>query len=140
VTSHSDSAGVYALQAAIAAVHARANDAASTDWHAASAMYTRLYELHPTPVVALNRAVAIAMSDGVEHGLAIIEGLQASGELDRYHLFHAAHADLLRRAGRFQQAAGAYDEAIALCENDVERAYLRRRLAEVIAADAPSSR
>ena len=121
--------GPYQLQAAIAALHAEARDPAETDWPQIAALYRELARLNPSPVVLLNGAVAVAMSEGPGRGLALIDTLGASGELDRYHLFHAARADILRRLGSFEDAAEAYRRALALIENDVERAYLERRLA-----------
>ena len=121
--------GPYQLQAAIAALHAEARDPAETDWPQIAALYRELAGLNPSPVVLLNGAVAVAMSEGPGRGLALIDTLGASGELDRYHLFHAARADILRRLGSFEDAAEAYRRALALIGNDVERAYLERRLA-----------
>src|SRR4029453_10622818 len=116
--------GPYQLQAAIAAVHAEE----TTDWAAIGALYERLGELSPSPVVDLNRAVAVAMADGLDQGLGLIDEIQG---LDDYHLLHAARADLLRRLGRDAEAAGAYRRALELAPNPVERAYLERRLAQV---------
>jgi RNA polymerase sigma-70 factor, ECF subfamily len=116
--------GPYQLQAAIAAVHAEE----TTDWAAIAALYERLGELSPSPVVDLNRAVAVAMADGLDQGLGLIDEIQG---LDDYHLLHAARADLLRRLGRDAEAAGAYRRALELAPNPVERAYLERRLAQV---------
>ena len=123
--------GPYQLQAAIAAVHAEAPAAGRTDWRQIAALYGVLARIHPTPVVALNHAVAVAMSEGIEKGLTLIDALGASGELNSYHLYHAARADLLRRLGRAPAAAQAYRHALALTANAVERRYLHRRLAEV---------
>ena len=129
-------AGPYQLQAAIAAVHANAASSAQTDWHEIAALYARLASISPGPVVALNHAVAIAMSQGLEAGLASIDALGSGelaggGKLRDYHLYHAARADLLRRLGRNSEAATAYREALRLATNVVERAYLTRRLAQV---------
>jgi len=121
--------GPYQLQAAIAAVHAEAKTAAETDWEQILALYNELSILTPTPIVRLNRAVAVAMARGLEQGLAAIERVGATGELDQYYLLHAARADLLRRLGRSREAAGSYLKAIALTNNAVEQSYLRRRLA-----------
>jgi RNA polymerase sigma-70 factor, ECF subfamily len=121
--------GPYQLQAAIAALHAEASDPAATDWPQIAALYGELARLNPSPVVLLNGAVAVAMSEGPGRGLALIDELGASGELDRYHLFHAARADMLRRLGAFEAAADAYRRALALMANGVERAYLEQRLA-----------
>jgi len=127
--------GVYQLQAAIAALHAQADLPAATDWAEIADLYRALQRIHDTPVVRLNRAVAIAMADGPEAGLRLIDDVAA--ELEGFHPLHAARADLLRRAGRRSQAAAAYARAIDLCSNAVERRYLARRLAEVgeVAAD-----
>jgi RNA polymerase sigma-70 factor (ECF subfamily) len=121
--------GPYQLQAAIAALHAEAKTAAETDWQQILALYNELSILSASPIVKLNRAVAIAMARGLEAGLAAIDRVGSTGELDQYYLFHAARADLLRRLGRSGDAAGSYRKAIALTNNAVEQAYLRRRLA-----------
>jgi RNA polymerase sigma-70 factor, ECF subfamily len=123
--------GEYALQAAIAALHARARRAEDTDWAQIARLYNALLRLQPSPVVELNRAAAIAMAEGPSMGLALIDALEAQGELDGYHLLPAARADLLRREGRWPEAAEAYRQALALVANDPERRYLSRRLAEV---------
>jgi RNA polymerase sigma-70 factor, ECF subfamily len=123
--------GVYALQAAIAALHARAERAEDTDWAQIARLYGALLKKQPSPVVELNRAAAIAMAEGPSSGLALIDELEARGELAGYHLLPAARADLLRREGRWREAAEAYRQALALVANDPERRYLRRRLAEV---------
>jgi RNA polymerase sigma-70 factor (ECF subfamily) len=120
-------AGPYRLQAAIAACHAAAPRPEDTDWPEIAALYARLHVQQPSPVVALNRAVAIAMADGPEAGLRAMQPLR--DELDRYHLFHAARADLLRRAGRLDEAADAYRRALAIATNDTERRFLEGRLA-----------
>lgn len=117
--------GPYQLQAAIAAVHAEAETAADTDWRQIAALYSELAWINPSPVVLLNRAVAIGMSEGPERGLALIDALAG---LDDYHLFHAARADLLRRLGCNSAAAEAYVNALSLTANAVERAYIKRRL------------
>jgi RNA polymerase sigma-70 factor (ECF subfamily) len=121
--------GPYALQAAIAAVHAEARRAEDTDWRQILALYDRLYALHPSPVIALNRAVAVAMADGAAAGLTLVDGLEEA--LDGYHLYHAARADLLKRLGRRQEAARAYQAALRGAENAAERRFLERRLAAV---------
>lgn len=121
--------GPYQLQAAIAAVHAEARAVADTDWHQIAALYSELSRTNPSPVISLNHAVAVAMSDGLEKGLALIDALGTSGALDSYHLYHAARADLLRRMHRNQQALTAYQRALALTFNQVEADYLRRRIA-----------
>jgi RNA polymerase sigma-70 factor, ECF subfamily len=123
--------GSYALQAAIAAVHARAPRAADTDWRQIAALYALLRGTHPTPVVALNHAAAVAMSDGPAEGLRLLDELEAAGELAGYHLLPAARADLLRRLGRLPEAADAYRRALALVGNEADRRFLERRLAEV---------
>ena len=122
--------GPYVLQAAIAAGHARAPRVGDTDWPAIARLYDALALEVPTPVVELNRAVAVAMADGPGAGLALVEVLGAQGELDGYHLFHATRADLLRRLGRRADAARAYERALGLATNRAERAFLARRLAE----------
>jgi RNA polymerase sigma-70 factor (ECF subfamily) len=127
--------GAYALQAAIAALHAQAETAAQTDWPQIAALYGVLSRVHPSAVVELNRAVAVAMADGLDQGLTLVDRL--AGELESYHLFHAARADLLRRLGRTREAATAYRQALALAGNEAERAYLLRRLHEV-GGDLPS--
>lgn len=122
--------GPYALQAAIAALHAEARTMAETDWGQIAALYDRLLEREPSPVVALNRAVAIAMRDGPEAGLAEIAPLLDAPPLAAFHLTHAAHADLCRRAGRMAAARASYARALALAQQEPERRFLRRRLAE----------
>jgi RNA polymerase sigma-70 factor (ECF subfamily) len=123
--------GPYQLQAAIAAIHAQAKTPADTDWLEIAALYGQLIRLTPTPVVALNHAVALAMASGLEEGLARIERLGASGSLNGYALFHAARADLLRRLGRDREALDAYRQALKLTSNGVEEAYLQRRVASL---------
>jgi RNA polymerase sigma-70 factor (ECF subfamily) len=123
--------GPYRLQAGIAALHAAAPTAAVTDWRRIAALYDRLMVVAPSPVVALNRAVAVAMVEGPEAGLALMDTLAAAGELDGYHLLHAGRADLLRRLGRTGEAAAAYRRALDRTANPVEREFLRRRLGEV---------
>jgi RNA polymerase sigma-70 factor, ECF subfamily len=120
--------GRYQIQAAVAALHGAAARPEDTDWPQIALLYGRLAELQPTPVVALNRAVAVAMAEGPERGLELMEPLAA--DLDRYHLFHSARADLLRRLGRHEESAGAYRHALALVSNEVERRFLERRLGE----------
>lgn len=117
----------YALQAAVAALHARAARAADTDWRQIAALYAIHARVAPSPVVELNHAVAVAMAGDLAEGLRRIEALDARGALARYHLLPAARADLLRRAGRFADARRAYDDALALATNEVERRYLARR-------------
>ena len=123
--------GPYQLQAAIATCHATAPTAADTDWAEIAGLYRRLAEMVPSPVVALNRAVAVAMADGPEAGLLIVEKLEQSGVLADYHLLPATRADLLRRLGCNQQAEIAYRRALDLAPTDAERRYLAKRLAEV---------
>jgi RNA polymerase sigma-70 factor (ECF subfamily) len=124
-------AGPYQVQAAIAACHATAPEAASTDWPQIAALYGTLARLAPSPVVALNRAVAVAMADGIPAGLALVDELAAAGTLTGYHLLPATRADLLRRAGRTDEARRAYREALALAPTEPERRYLAARLAEL---------
>jgi RNA polymerase sigma-70 factor, ECF subfamily len=119
--------GQYAVQAAIAALHAQAPSARETDWRQIAALYGVLMDLHPSPVVELNRAVAIAMAGGLERGLALLDTIQLPG----YHLLPAARADLLRRLGRRADAAAAYRRALAWVTNEAERRFLERRLHEV---------
>jgi RNA polymerase sigma-70 factor (ECF subfamily) len=123
--------GPYQLQAAIAAVHAEAETAGQTDWKQIAALYAILRTIQPSAVVDLNHAVAIAMSEGIDLGLALVDKLGASGELDSYHLYHAARADLLRRLSRREEALESYNRALSLTANDIERRYLRRRIAEL---------
>jgi RNA polymerase sigma-70 factor (ECF subfamily) len=118
----------YTLQAAIAAVHARAARAEDTDWSEIAGLYELLGAVAPSPVVEMNHAVAIAMRDGPEAGLARLDAIEARGELREEHLFHAARADLLRRAGRQEEARRAYERAAALATNEPERRFLARRV------------
>jgi RNA polymerase sigma-70 factor (ECF subfamily) len=129
------SPGPYQLQAAIAACHATAPEAADTDWAEISRLYGELARLVPSPVVELNRAVAVAMAEGPTAGLSLIEALEASGKLKGYHLLPATRADLLRRLGRRIDAVAAYEEALELAATDAERRYIARRLAEVTGQD-----
>ena len=124
-------AGPYQVQAAVAACHATAADAGATDWVEIAALYGELARMVPSPVVELNRAVAVAMADGPEAGLSIVAALEASGALAGYHLLHATRADLLRRLNRGTEAAAAYRDALELATSGAERRYLERRLAEV---------
>ena len=128
--------GPYVLQAAIAAVHAQAPTPGATDWAQIAALYGVLVRVLPTPVVELNRAVAVAMADGVERGLALVEALERRGELSDYHLLPAARAELLRRVGRDADAAASYRRALSLVRNDAERRHLEKRLREVVPSDA----
>lgn len=132
---HMRQPGPYQVQAAISALHAQAARAEDTDWPQIAALYTELMSMIPSPVVKLNRAVAIAMADGPLQGLALLDRTTLGKELGDYYLFHAARADLLRRAGRMRDAQAAYTLALNLCYNERERAFLRRRLAEVSQED-----
>ena len=123
--------GSYTLQAAIAAVHAAAPTPAATDWGRIVRWYDLLQQVEPSPIVDLNRAVAVAMSDGPEAGLALIDGIIEDGSLSEYHLVHAARADLCRRLGRIDDARAAYRQAHRLAKQEPERRFLERRLAEV---------
>jgi RNA polymerase sigma-70 factor, ECF subfamily len=123
--------GPYQIQAAIAACHAEARAARDTDWAQIALLYGQLAAVVPGPVVELNRAVAVAMADGPQAGLDLLDALQRDPVLATYHLLPAARADLLRRAGRVDEAAAAYRAALALAPTDVERGYLTRRLAEM---------
>jgi RNA polymerase sigma-70 factor (ECF subfamily) len=123
--------GPYTLQAAIAAVHAEARDAAATDWPQIVGLYDVLLRAEPSPIVELNRAAAIAMRDGPAAGLSAIDVIMARGQLDDYHLAHSARADLLRRLGRVAAARAAYIRALELARQEPERRFLQRRLREV---------
>ena len=127
--------GPYGLQAAIAAQHCQAARAEDTDWPEIVRLYDLLQRLLPTPIVALNRAVAVAMVDGPHPALALIDSLAAAGNLDDYHLLHAARADLLRRAGSSVEAAKSYERALALVTNESERRFLERRRREVLTTE-----
>jgi RNA polymerase sigma-70 factor (ECF subfamily) len=124
-------AGPYALQAAIAAVHCKAARSEDTNWHEIVQLYDRLERVEPSPVISLNRAVAIAMAEGPDAALAIINRLSDDGDLENYHLLHAVRADLLRRIGSRNEAAKSYLRAIELVTNEQERSYLQQRLREV---------
>jgi RNA polymerase sigma-70 factor (ECF subfamily) len=123
--------GPYQIQAAIAALHAQAATPAQTDWPQIAALYAELAKLNPSPVILLNRAVAIGMSEGPQRGLMLMDGLGVSGALSEYYLLHAARADMLRRSNRRDAAAEAYRRALALATNDTERRFLQRRLQEL---------
>jgi RNA polymerase sigma-70 factor, ECF subfamily len=123
--------GAYQFQAAIAALHARAARAEDTDWVQIVVLYDGLARIWPSPVVMLNRAVAVAMADGPARGLSLVEEVAATGELDAYPWLHSARADLLRRLGRHDEAAAAYRRALEHSTNPVDRAFLERRLGEV---------
>jgi RNA polymerase sigma-70 factor (ECF subfamily) len=120
--------GPYQIQAAIAALHAQAERAEETDWRQIALLYQSLARLTPSPIVELNRAVAVAMADGPEEGLRLIEALRLEDSLASYHWFYAARADLLRRDGRMDEAAADYVQALRLCVNGAERRFLQRRL------------
>jgi RNA polymerase sigma-70 factor, ECF subfamily len=123
--------GPYAVQAAIAAQHCRAASTADTDWAQIVRLYDLLERLQPSPVVALNRAVAVAMAEGPRPGLDLVDAIATTSDLDNYHLLHAVRADLLRRLGSWEEAAESYKRALTLVTNDSERRFLERRLAEV---------
>jgi RNA polymerase sigma-70 factor (ECF subfamily) len=123
--------GPYQLQAAIAAIHSEAKTAAETDWKQIAALYEILSTTQASPIIALNHAVAVAMSESLEEGLAMIDELGAGRELDSYRLYHAARADLLRRLGRNREAIESYRRALALTNNAVELRYLSLRLSEL---------
>lgn len=129
-------AGPFALQAAIAAEHCKAARADDTDWQKIVELYDRLDRLQPSPIVSLNRAVAVAMAEAPERGLALIDELVASGELDEYHLLHAARADLLRRIGSNEESAASYARALELANNDAEKRFLEKRLRKMHAASS----
>ncbi len=128
--------GPFAVQAAIASEHCRAARPDDTDWPQILRLYDLLERLQPSPIVSLNRAVAVAMVEGPRPALALVDGLAAAGDLDGYHLLHSARADLLRRAGSSEEAAESYALALALATNDSERRFLERRLREVQSAKA----
>jgi RNA polymerase sigma-70 factor, ECF subfamily len=128
---HMKKVGPYQIQAAISALHAQAARSEDTDWTQIAALYGVLLKMIPSPVIELNRAVAIAMADGPLRGLALLDQPALGKTLRDYHLFHSARADLLRRAGRSDEARSAYTLALKLCQNERERAFLQRRLAEV---------
>jgi RNA polymerase sigma-70 factor, ECF subfamily len=123
--------GAYTLQAAIAAVHADSPSAASTDWRQIALLYDQLLQIQPSPVVELNRAVAIAMSEGPEQGLRLIDDLLERNELSKYHLAHSARADLCRRLGRMPEARASYEKALALAPKEADRRFLARRIEEL---------
>jgi RNA polymerase sigma-70 factor (ECF subfamily) len=124
-------AGPYQIQAAIAALHAEPARSEDTDWPQIATLYNELLRMQPSPVVELNRAAAVAMGWGPEQGLRLIDRLEAQGELADYYLLHGARADLLRRAGHYDEAAQAYRRAIELCANPVEARYMQRRMREM---------
>ena len=126
--------GPYQIQAAISALHAEAPTADETDWRQIALLYARLVHMTPSPVVELNQAVAVAMAHGPDAGLELLDRLRLGETLAHYHLYHAARADLLRRAGRYKDAAASYRAALRLCQNRIEQRFLQRRLAEVTTA------
>lgn len=128
--------GPYQFQAAIAALHAQAPSAAHTDWPQIAALYAELAKINPSPVILLNRAVAIGMSEGAGRGLELIDELGVAGALDEYYLLHAARADFYRRLGRKAAAATSYRRALALATNPVERRFLEKRLQAVVSRDS----
>ncbi len=130
--------GPYAVQAAIAAQHCRAASTQDTDWAQIVRLYDLLERLQPSPVISLNRAVAVAMAQGPRPALAIVDSLAEAGDLDNYHLLHACRADLLRRIGSLAEAAQSYRRALTLATNESERRFLERRLAEMETSAAPS--
>jgi RNA polymerase sigma-70 factor, ECF subfamily len=123
--------GPYQIQGAISALHVQAERPEETDWPQIAALYGQLWRMTPSPVIELNRAVAVAMADGPQAGLVLLERPEMQQALARYHLFHAARADLLQRAGRLTEASSAYRVALTLCQNEYDRIYLDRRLTEV---------
>jgi RNA polymerase sigma-70 factor (ECF subfamily) len=123
--------GPYTLQAAISAVHAEARSAAATDWAQIVGLYDVLARAEPSPVVELNRAVAVAMRDGPEAGLALVDAILARGELSDYRLAHAARADLCRRLGKTAEARASYQRALELTQQEPERRFLERRLSQL---------
>jgi hypothetical protein len=131
--------GPYALQAAIAAVHAEAATPEATDWAQIAGLYDVLLRVEPSPVVELNRAVAVAMRDGPAHGLALVDALLARGELTEFHLAHATRAELCRRLRRVRDAVAAYDEALRLVKQEPERRFLERRRAELVGGGPPDA-
>lgn len=130
--------GPYQIQAAISAVHSNAKGHAETDWTEIVGLYRKLGELQPSPVVKLNEAVALSFAEGPQAGLAVLDELDKPEELERYQPFHAARADLLRRAGRKDEATAAYRRALALTGNRAEQGFLKRRLAELGQGSAAS--
>jgi RNA polymerase sigma-70 factor (ECF subfamily) len=123
--------GPYQIQAAISALHAQARQPSETDWAQISLLYGRLAQMTPSPVIELNQAVAIAMLKGPETGLALLSQAGLAETLEHYYPYHAARADLFRRAGRYERAIAAYDQALTLCQNLVERRFLQRRRREL---------
>ncbi len=128
---HMKCTGPYQVQAAISALHVQAERPDDTDWAQIAALYGMLMRMTPSPVIELNRVAAVAMADGPLCGLALLDRPEMQKALNDYHLFHAARADLLRRAGKLREAGDAYMRALELCQNEVECAFLKRRVAEV---------
>jgi RNA polymerase sigma-70 factor (ECF subfamily) len=128
--------GPYTLQAAIAAVHAEARTAAATDWAQIVGLYDVLVRAEPSPVIELNRAVAVAMRDGPDSGLALLDAILERGDLRDYHLAHSARGDLCRRLGRIAEARASYDRALALIKLEPERQFLERRLRQLADLEA----
>ena len=128
--------GPYTVQAAIAAAHAQAPTAAATDWKQIVELYSLLLQAAPSPVIELNRAVAVAMRDGPLAGLELVDAILKRGDLDTYHLAHAARADLCRRLGRTKEARASYQRALSLTQQEPERRFLKKRLAELLALPA----
>ncbi len=128
--------GAYTLQAAIAAVHAEAESTAATDWRQIVAIYDQLVRIQPSPVVHLNRSVAIAMRDGPEAGLKHIDAVLQHGELANYYLAHAARADMCRRLGRTDEARASYEKALALTQQEPERQFLQERIRQLSSGSA----
>jgi RNA polymerase sigma-70 factor, ECF subfamily len=124
--------GPYQIQAAISALHVQVERPEETDWPQIAALYGKLWRMAPSPVIELNRAVAVAMADGPLAGLVLLDRPEMQQALASYHLFHAARADLLQRAGRLTEANSAYRQALTLCQNEHDRVYLHRRLVEVV--------
>ncbi len=123
--------GAYTLQAAIAAVHAESSSVASTDWRQITLLYDRLLQIQRSPVIELNRAVAVAMDEGLEQGLRLVDDLLAREQLAQYHLAHSARADLCRRLGRIPEARASYEKALALAQQEADRRFLARRIEEL---------
>lgn len=123
--------GYYSLQAGVAAEHGRAGSAAETDWRRIVELYDTLFALQPTPVIELNRAVAVAMDEGWEAGLRLVRAIETRGDLETYYLLWSVQAELLRRLGRSAEAERAYERALGLVTSEPERRFLARRLAEV---------
>jgi RNA polymerase sigma-70 factor (ECF subfamily) len=123
--------GAFTLQAAIAAIHVEGSSAAATDWRQITQLYDQLLQIQPSPVVELNRAVAVAMSEGLQQGLTLIDDLLSRNHLSNYHLAHAARADLCRRLGQIAEARVSYEKALSLAVQEPERRFLARRLEEI---------